>query len=111
MSLTQELTRLEQLYERGALSADEYTRAKARLIAAPPSAGGVPPVINQLRRSTTDRWLGGLCGGLAVATGVDAWVWRLLFALAMLAGGSGVMVYLLLWIFVPMQENAGATPE
>ncbi len=111
MSLTQELTRLEQLYERGALSAEEFSQAKARLIATLPPGGGFPPVIDGLRRSRTDRWAGGLCGGLAVATGVDSWVWRLLFALALLAGGGGVVVYILLWLFVPLQDNVGASPN
>jgi phage shock protein PspC (stress-responsive transcriptional regulator) len=42
-----------------------------------------------------------VCGGLARASGVDAWVWRLVFALCTLTFGFGLVVYLLLWIFVP----------
>jgi phage shock protein PspC (stress-responsive transcriptional regulator) len=57
--------------------------------------------VSALRRSRTDRWLGGVCGGLAVATGVDSWVWRLIFALFTLTFGFGVVLYLLLWLLVP----------
>ena len=32
-----------------------------------------------------------------------AWVWRLLFALLLLCGGAGLVLYLLLWIFVPTE--------
>ncbi|HKX41782.1 MAG TPA: PspC domain-containing protein [Burkholderiaceae bacterium] len=35
-----------------------------------------------------------------------AWVWRLVFALLVLCGGTGVLVYLLLWIFVPQEDVA-----
>jgi phage shock protein PspC (stress-responsive transcriptional regulator) len=31
-----------------------------------------------------------------------AWIWRLIFAVLLLCAGSGVLVYLLLWIFVPL---------
>ena len=63
----------------------------------------VPAVaaINQLRRSRSDRWIGGVCGGIAVITGVDSWIWRLMFALLLLFGGTGALIYILLWIFVP----------
>jgi phage shock protein PspC (stress-responsive transcriptional regulator) len=57
--------------------------------------------INRLRRSRGDRWLGGVCGGLAVATGVESWIWRLIVVALALFGGTGVLLYLLLWIFVP----------
>ena len=33
-----------------------------------------------------------------------AWVWRLVFALLVLCGGTGVLVYLLMWILVPLEE-------
>ena len=104
MSLADELTRLDELRTRGALTDDEFQRAKAKLLAPPPlPAGDVPAVaaINLLRRSRSDRWIAGVCGGIAVITGVDSWIWRLMFALLFLFGGTGALIYLLLWIFVP----------
>jgi phage shock protein C len=104
MGLADELHRLDELRTRGALTDEEFQRAKARLLDTPPlPAGDVPAVaaINLLRRSRSDRWIGGVCGGIAVITGVDAWIWRLLFALLFLFGGTGALLYLLLWIFVP----------
>ena len=61
--------------------------------------------VNALRRSTTDRWIGGVCGGLARATGVESWIWRLIFAVLLLFGGTGLLIYLLLWIFVPVEQT------
>ena len=62
--------------------------------------------VNALRRSRDDAWLGGVCGGLEPFTGVAAWFWRLLFVALTLCGGTGVVVYLLLWIFVPRDDAA-----
>ena len=109
MALSDEITKLQALHERGALTDDEFSRAKARLLDenAAPAAAPKPPsavaAINSLRRSVDDRWIAGVCGGIAAATGVDAWVWRLLFALLLLCGGAGLVLYLLLWIFVPAE--------
>lgn len=104
MSLSEELARLGALHERGQLSDEEFARAKARVL------GGMPQVeapalqaINTLRRSRYDRWLGGVCGGIARMTGVESWLWRLLFALLALCAGSGVMLYLLMWILIPAE--------
>ena len=57
--------------------------------------------VNALRRSRDDRWLGGVCGGIARVVGVQSWVWRLLFALLTLCAGTGLLVYLLMWILIP----------
>jgi phage shock protein PspC (stress-responsive transcriptional regulator) len=57
--------------------------------------------INRLRRSGHDRWVAGVCGGLAATTGVESWIWRLLMVALAFAGGLGVVIYALLWIFVP----------
>jgi phage shock protein PspC (stress-responsive transcriptional regulator) len=102
MSIADEVAKLEELRARGALSAEEFERAKARLLDAGPLSGG-PSIeaVNNLRRSTSDRWIGGVCGGIARATGVESWIWRLIFGVLFLFGGTGVLVYLLLWIFVP----------
>ena len=103
MSLADELSRLEELRSRGVLSDDEFQRAKARLLDGPAPAADIPAVaaMNRLRRSRSDRWIGGVCGGLAVITGVEAWIWRLSFALLACLGGTGLLLYILLWIFVP----------
>jgi phage shock protein C len=102
MALSDELSALQDLHQRGNLTDDEFSRAKARLLDQPPAPP--PPAlagINALRRDRNDRWIGGVCGGIARATGVDSWIWRLLFALLLLFGGVGLVLYVLLWIFVP----------
>ena len=105
MGLADELARLDEMHARGALSDDEFQRAKARLLdaanPAPPSDIPAVAAINQLRRSRSDRWLGGVCGGVAAANGVESWIWRLIVVVLALFGGTGVLLYLLLWIFVP----------
>ena len=105
MALSDELAKLQELQQRGALTDDEFARAKARLLGAPgPTVGDPSPglaAVNAFRRSRSDRWIGGVCGGLAQITGVESWVWRLLAAVLLLFGGAGLLVYVLLWIFVP----------
>ncbi len=59
----------------------------------------------QLRRSRSDKVIGGVGGGLAEYSGIDALLWRVGFVALALAGGTGVLVYLLLWLLMP----AGAT--
>ena len=104
MSLVDELARLEEMRARGTLSEDEFQRAKAKLIdaeAPPPSPAAA--AINRLRRSRSDKWLGGVCAGIGQVSGVDAWIWRLMFVLLFMFGGTGLVAYLLLWIFVPLE--------
>ena len=106
MALSDELTKLQELHQRGVLTDEEFSRAKARLLdesAAPPPPSPAVAAINAVRRSASDRWLGGVCGGIARATRVDSWVWRLLFALLLFCAGAGLVLYLLLWIFVPAE--------
>lgn len=63
----------------------------------------------KLYRSTTDKKLAGVCGGLEDFTGIDATIWRLLFILLALPGGlPGVIPYLIMWLVVP--ERPTATP-
>jgi phage shock protein C len=103
MSLSDELSKLAALRASGTLSEEEFTRAKERLLNAQSPAAEEPlsAAVNSFRRSRTDRWLGGVCGGIGRATGVESWVWRLLFAVLFLCFGAGLLVYLLLWLFVP----------
>jgi phage shock protein C len=60
-----------------------------------------PPARPQLRRSGTDRMIGGVSGGLAEYSGIDPVLWRVGFVGLTLAGGAGIIVYLLLWVLMP----------
>ena len=66
----------------------------------PPTDSPRPPV-RLFLRSGTDRMAGGVCGGLADYTGIDATLWRAAAVLFTLTGGAGLLVYLLLWVLVP----------
>jgi phage shock protein C len=108
MSMSEEIKRLHDLHQAGALSDAEFEQAKAKLLGASANKGfdgnsnsDLAAGINNLRRSRNDRWLGGVCGGLAKVTGLESWMWRLIFALFTVCVGVGVLIYLLMWIFVP----------
>ena len=71
-----------------------------------------PAVRPQLRRSGTDRMAGGVCGGLAEYSGVDPLLWRVGFVALTVAGGAGILVYLLLWVLMPASPlPAGEQPS
>ena len=108
MALTDDLERLAALHRSGALSDAEFADAKARTLGTVPRAGsdGVGQWLHSLRRSRSDRWIGGVCGGLAPATGLPAWLWRLIFLALVACGGTGLMAYLLFWILVPKEAAA-----
>jgi phage shock protein C len=63
---------------------------------------------NRLTRSTSDVMLGGVCAGLGRYFKIDATLVRLIFVLLTLAGGSGVLVYIVLWIIIPRDDAAAA---
>src|SRR5215210_8054199 len=54
-----------------------------------------------LRRDTEHRMVAGVCSGLARHLGVDPLIVRVAFVAAATAGGVGVAIYLLAWVFVP----------
>jgi phage shock protein C len=57
----------------------------------------------KLYRSTTNRQLAGVCGGLAEYFNLDATLIRVLFIVLAVLGGSGVILYIAMWIIVPKQ--------
>ena len=61
----------------------------------------------KLYRNPKDKMLTGLCSGLAAYTNTDPVVWRLLFVLAVLFYGVGLITYIVLAIIVPEAR----TPE
>jgi len=119
MNLAEQLQQLQALREQGALSEEEFTQAKKRLLEGnayehePAGARANPPssALARFHRSLNDKWLGGVCGGLALSTDIPAWAWRILFILAMLLHGMGLVLYVLLWIFVPARFEVREAPQ
>ena len=55
----------------------------------------------KLYRSKTDRKVAGVCGGLAQYFNIDPTLIRVVFVVLAVLGGSGLVLYLALWIIVP----------
>lgn len=73
----------------------------------------------KLYRSSRDRMLGGVAGGLAEYFEIDSTLIRILFVIIVFIGGTGILAYILLWIVVPeapynyyqSRNGAGAPAE
>lgn len=60
------------------------------------------PTYKQLRRSRSNRMLGGVCGGIAQYFGVDPVAVRVAYAIvAVITGGGALIAYPILWIVMP----------
>ena len=57
----------------------------------------------KLYRSKTNRQVAGVCGGLAEHFNLDATLIRILFVVLAVLGGSGVVLYVAMWIIVPKE--------
>lgn len=57
--------------------------------------------VKKLYRSTDDRVLGGVSGGIASYFGTDPVVIRVLFVFSIFLGGAGLIAYIILWIITP----------
>ena len=57
----------------------------------------------KLTRSTDDRVLAGVAGGLAEYFSIDPALVRILFVLVAIFGGgiTGILIYIVLWIIMP----------
>ena len=65
----------------------------------------------KLHRSADQRMLLGVCGGLSEYFDIDATIIRIVFALAALFGGSGIIVYVVLALIMPSAESLEAHPR
>lgn len=64
---------------------------------------------SNLRRVEGFQWIGGVCAGIAYYLKVQTWLIRMVWVLVTLLGdyniGISIVVYLLLWIFMPVWED------
>ena len=63
----------------------------------------------RLVRSSSDKMVAGVCGGLAKYFGIDTAIARLLMVLFALAGGPGIVAYVILWVIMPLDDAAPAS--
>ncbi|HEY6745408.1 MAG TPA: PspC domain-containing protein [Mycobacteriales bacterium] len=71
----------------------------------PGPAGGTYGPPRRLARSTQRKVVGGVAGGLAEYTGVDPVLFRVLFGVLTLFGGSGILLYAAAWLFLPADDQ------
>lgn len=62
----------------------------------------------KLQRNTRNKVLGGVCSGLADYFGIDTALVRVLFAVIFICGGTGLLIYCIMWIAMPANPNAQA---
>jgi phage shock protein C len=75
----------------------------AQLSNAAPSRGVAGSVHHKrLVRSSTDKKLGGVCGGLADYFDTDPTIIRICWLLTILFAGTGLLVYVILWLALPL---------
>jgi len=60
---------------------------------------------NRLYRNTDDCFIGGVCYGISDKLGIDPTYVRVLWALFIFLFGYGLLLYILLWIIMPENEN------
>ena len=66
---------------------------------------GTAQEVRRLKRSSRDKKIGGVCGGFGKYFNVDPTLVRVLWILAILLGGTGLLLYLILWIVMPLDAD------
>jgi phage shock protein C len=62
----------------------------------------IEPMNDKLHRSSSDKMIGGVCGGLGEKLNIDSSLIRLAFVLLFFFGGHGLLIYLILWMIMPL---------
>lgn len=84
------------------------------LISGSGSAESEPRTYSSSRRIYRDpdrRIFGGVCAGLAAYLNIDALIIRIVFAILFLAGGFGILIYLVLWVVLPEAKTTAQKLE
>ncbi|MGH2643619.1 MAG: PspC domain-containing protein [Chitinophagaceae bacterium] len=64
-----------------------------------------PPISKRLMRNENDKILGGVCSGIAAHFNLDPVIIRIITFLLILAWGTGLIVYIILWIVLPSSRT------
>ena len=69
-----------------------------------------PVALRRLYRSNSKKVVAGICGGLGDYFAVDPVWFRFGFVVLTIGGGSGILIYLLMWLIVPPEPEGYAAP-
>jgi phage shock protein C len=64
----------------------------------------------RLYRSRSERWLAGVCGGIGEYFNTDPTIIRVIFVLAAFIVGGGLLIYLVLWLIIPLEPEVFDVP-
>lgn len=92
--------RPEQLEEETGTEAQDKNDAFGQSQSAVP-----PPSSKRLMRDENDKVLGGVCSGIAAYWGIDPVIIRIITFLLICAWGTGLIVYIILWIVLPSSRS------
>jgi phage shock protein C len=89
-----------------------YNCGAQQTVNGAPNAAAVTGGPKRLMRSSTDKKLGGVCAGLAEYFDMDITLVRVLWLLVVLCGGTGILLYVILWIVLPVAPlQVAASPQ
>lgn len=60
----------------------------------------------KLFRSSDDRKIFGVCGGLGEFLDIDPLIFRIIFLFLLICAGSGLLLYLIMWFLMPEKKNS-----
>ncbi|MES2727836.1 MAG: PspC domain-containing protein [Bacteroidota bacterium] len=98
-------------------SIEQLTSAKTTTETPPPPPTNhyysQPKTQNKLRRNPFNESIGGVCGGIAAYLKIDVSIIRFLFVASLVVFGTGIAIYIILWIVIPKAtgEEAEALKE
>ena len=69
------------------------------------------PGYHRMYRDPDKRMLGGVCAGMGAYWNIDPWIMRAIFIVLTMAGGLGILVYLILWIVLPEAKTTAQKIE
>ena len=67
--------------------------------------------MRQLCRSSSDKMIAGVCGGLGTYLCIDPLIVRIILVVLAMTNGIGLALYILLWVFVPSEDSTGDDQE
>ncbi len=61
--------------------------------------------LKNIYRSNTNKVIAGICGGLGEHFSIDPIIFRIIFVLLFINGGSGILIYFILWLIIPKEKG------